>query len=131
MSLSKMIEPSKPWSVAEFQLYRPYISKFVNDNIVHPIKQPLVLHPLLGSSVNNIDSYFIDCYYLDRRVHISIPKEPFPYKIYEYYDEDIEKQFGSDMKKNAEIAQKKSYNTIVNICNKYGLSFEFFGEVGV
>ncbi len=98
-------------------IYRNYY-KLVNDNIVHPIKQPLVLHPLLGASINNIDEYFINSYYLDRRVHISIPKEPFPYKIHEYYDEDIEKQFGSDMKKNAELAQKKSYQTILNICNK-------------
>ncbi len=98
-------------------IYRNYY-KFVNDNIVHPIKQPLVLHPLLGSSPDDTQEYLVDSYYLDRRVHISIPKEPFPYKIHEYYDEDIEKLFSKDMKKNAELAQKKSYTTILNICNK-------------
>ncbi len=110
-------------------IYRSYY-KLVNDNIVHPIKQPLVLHPLLGSSIKNIESYFINCYYLDRRVHISIPKEPFPYKIYEYYDEDIEKLFSSDMKKNAEIAQKKSYQTILNICNKSDIGDILLFSVG-
>ena len=98
-------------------IYRSYY-KLINDNIVHPIKQPLVLHPLLGSSKEHIDEFFVNSYYLDRRVHISIPKEPFPYTIYEYYDNEIEKLFTSDMKKNADIAQKKSYQTVLNICNK-------------
>ena len=32
----------------------------------------------------------MDSYYLDRRIHISVPKQPYPYKITEFYDEEIE-----------------------------------------
>ena len=91
-------------------IYRSYY-KLINDNIVYPIKQPLLSHPL-----NKTDNYFINCYYLDRRLHISIPKQSYSYKITEYYDENIEKQFTLDMKNNATLAQKKSYTVIKNIC---------------
>jgi hypothetical protein len=63
MSLSKMIEPSKPWSVAEFQLYRPYISKFVNDNIVQLIENDtneirrLLIHGEVKSGKREIVEY--------------------------------------------------------------------------
>lgn len=63
MSLSKMIEPSKPWSVAEFQLYRPYISKFVNDNIVDLIENDnneirrLLIHGEVKSGKREIVEY--------------------------------------------------------------------------
>lgn len=89
-------------------IYRSYY-KLVNDNIVHPIKQP-IMHPLLNTP------YFVDSYYLDRRIHISIPKQSYAYKITEYYDEEIEKQFTIDMSSNAKIAQNKSYIIIKRIC---------------
>jgi hypothetical protein len=47
MSLSTNLSnsfPSKPWSVAEFQLYRPYITNFVDSNIV----------PLIESSEHDV-----------------------------------------------------------------------------
>jgi hypothetical protein len=92
-------------------IYRSYY-KLINDNIVYPIKQPLIMHPIL-----NKKNYFVNSYYLDRRLHISIPKASYSYKITEYYDETIEKMFSPiDMKYNANIAQKKSYELIKNIC---------------
>lgn len=63
MSLSKMIEPPKPWSIAEFQLYRPYISKFVNDNIVQLIENDnneirrLLIHGEVKSGKREIVEY--------------------------------------------------------------------------
>jgi antitoxin component of RelBE/YafQ-DinJ toxin-antitoxin module len=39
MSLS-IIETPKPWSVSEFQLYRPYITNFVDKNIVNLLENP-------------------------------------------------------------------------------------------
>jgi hypothetical protein len=94
-------------------IYRSYY-KLINDNIVHPIKQPLLRHPITNSK-----NYFIDSYYLDRRIHISIPKQSYSYKITEYYDEEIEKQFISNtgnMSENSKLAQSKSYDVVKMIC---------------
>ncbi len=99
-------------------IYRSYY-KLINDNIVHPIKQPLIINP-----ITKVNDYFIDCIYLDRRIHISIPKKSYSYKITEYYDEDIEKQFTTDMRKNLTLAQNKSYNIIKMICNT-----SIFGDI--
>ena len=44
--------------------------------------------------------------FLDRRIHISIFGQTTQYTINEYYDEDIEKQFGSN-EKNSILAQRK------------------------
>jgi len=98
-------------------IYRSYY-KLINDNIVFPIKQPLNIHPILD------DKYFIDSYYLDRRIHISIPKFSYSYKITEYYDEEIEKRFTTDMRNNALIAQEKAYDIIRMICAK-----SIFGDI--
>ena len=63
MSLSKMIEPSKPWSVSEFQQYRPYITKFVDDNIVQLIENDtneirrLLIHGEVKSGKREIVEY--------------------------------------------------------------------------
>ena len=63
MSLSKMIEPSKPWSVAEFQQYRPYITRFVDDNIVPLIENDnneirrLLIHGEVKSGKREIVEY--------------------------------------------------------------------------
>jgi hypothetical protein len=98
-------------------IYRSYY-KLINDNIVHPIKQPIT------NLLSNTD-YFINSYYLDRRIHISVPKQSYSYKITEYYDEDIEKRFKKDdMKYNANIAQEQSYEIIKMICNK-----SIFGDI--
>ncbi len=96
-------------------IYRSYY-KLINDNIVHPIKQPLLNHPIINSSRLNSKNYFIDSYYLDRRIHISIPKQSYSYKITEYYDEEIEKQFTINMSDNAKLAQNKSYDIVKMIC---------------
>lgn len=100
-------------------IYRSYY-KLVNDNIAYPIKQPLLSHPLLGTSIN----FRIDSFYLDRRIHISIPKQSYSYKITEYYNEAIEKQFTDNMKHNSDLAQNESYELIRSICNK-----TLFGDI--
>lgn len=89
-------------------IYRSYY-KLINDNIVHPIKQP-ILHPILNKY------FFVDSYYLDRRIHISVPKQSYSYNITEYYDEEIEKQMTINMTENAKLAQNKSYNIVKMIC---------------
>ena len=94
-------------------IYRNYF-KIINDNIVYPIKY-FINHPLL----NNDTDFIIEAKYLDRRVHISPPGQTTQYKIDEYYDEEIEKQFGKDEKKNSIIAQEKSYQVIIDLCQKY------------
>ena len=99
-------------------IYRSYY-KYINDNIVYPIKQPL-----LYNRITNEQNYYIDSIYLDRRIHISIPKKSYSYKITEFYDEMIEKQFKSDMRKNFTLAQNKSYNIIKMICNT-----SIFGDI--
>jgi hypothetical protein len=40
MSLSKFSEPHKPWAVSEFQHYRPYITNFVDTNVVPLLENP-------------------------------------------------------------------------------------------
>jgi hypothetical protein len=105
-------------------IYRSFY-KLINDNIIHPIKQPIMRHPIL-----NTNNYFIDSYYLDRRIHISIPKQSYSYKITEYYDEEIEKQFNiiNSINNNysacANAAQKKSYTIIKKICDT-----SIFGDI--
>ena len=99
-------------------IYRSYY-KLINDNIVYPIKQPLIMHPIL-----DVKNYFINSYYLDRRIHISIPKQSYSYKITEYYDEDIEKYFTINMADNAKLAQTKSYDIIKRICDT-----SIFGDI--
>lgn len=93
-------------------IYRSYFRN-INDNLVYPIKRPLSVHPIL-----DIDDFMIESIFLDRRIHISIFGQTTQYTINEYYDEDIEKQFGSNEKKNSILAQEKSYDKILDICNK-------------
>ncbi len=94
-------------------IYRSYY-KLINDNIVHPIKMPIFKHPIINS-----ENLLIDAHYLDRRIHISIPKKAYSYPIKEIYDENIEKEFTDDMKKNYIISQNKAYDIIQKeICNK-------------
>lgn len=93
-------------------IYRSYFRN-INDNLVYPIKKPLSIHPIL-----DIDDFMVESIFLDRRIHISIFGQTTQYTINEYYDEDIEKQFGGNEKKNSILAQEKSYEKILDICNK-------------
>ncbi len=98
-------------------IYRSYY-KLVNDNLVYPIKSP-IMDRRLGDN-------FIESLYLDRRLHISVPKISYSYKITEYYDEEIEKLFLKNnlikdttfnaMKENSKLAQQRSYDVIKKIC---------------
>jgi hypothetical protein len=102
-------------------IYRTFY-KLVNDNILYPIKQPLTLHPIFGGreidGKTNIDDYHINSYYLDRRFHISVPKQTTLYKIEEIYNDNIELLLTDNMKENARIAQEHSYETIKLICKQ-------------
>jgi len=93
-------------------IYRSYFRN-INDNLVYPIKRPLDIHPIL-----DIDDFIVQSIFLDRRIHISIFGQTTQYTINEYYDENIEKQFTSNEKKNSILAQEKSYDKILDICNK-------------
>ena len=91
-------------------IYRSYY-KLINDNIVFPIKQP-ILHPILKIP------FLIDAIYLDRRMNISPPGETTQYKVIEIYNELIEENYGLDEKKNSLLAQIDSYRIVNMICNK-------------
>jgi hypothetical protein len=56
-------------------IYRNYY-KLINDNIVYPIKQNIVSN-IFGN--NRLNAYM-----LDRRIHISIPKQAYSYNIRDY-----------------------------------------------
>ena len=98
-------------------IYRSYY-KLVNDNLLYPLKGPIM------ENLNN--GNFIESLYLDRRLHISVPKKSYSYKITEYYDEDIEQLFLKNenikqpmfdfMKENSILAQQRSYDVIKKIC---------------
>ena len=72
-------------------IYRSYF-QMINDNYLYPIKQSIT-HPLLFKNFN------INSNLLDRRVHISAPGQTTQFRIDEYFNEDIEKRFGSDERK--------------------------------
>jgi hypothetical protein len=90
-------------------IYRSYF-QMINDNYLYPIKQSII-HPVLSKKFN------INANLLDRRVHISAPGQTTQFRIDEYYDENIEKRFGSDERLNSIMAQEESYKTILKICN--------------
>lgn len=104
-------------------IYRNYF-KMINDNIVYPIKQPLITHPILHEKyIDKNETFLIESIYLDRRMHISAPGKTTQFKIDEYYDNQIENNFKtnngiSDEKYNSILAQKESYKIISKICNK-------------
>ena len=91
-------------------IYRSYY-KLINDNIVFPIKLP-ILHPILKIP------FLIDAIYLDRRMNISPPGETTQYKVIEIYNEQIDITYGLDEKKNSLSAQIESYRIVNMICNK-------------
>jgi len=91
-------------------IYRSYY-KLINDNIVHPIKQP-IFHPILKIP------FLIDSIYLDRRMNISPPGESTQHTVTEIYNEAIENEYGLDEKRNSMLAQIESYKIVNMICNK-------------
>lgn len=93
-------------------IYR-YYYKLINDNIVFPIKQPLLHHPILPDI-----EWHIDAIYLDRRMNISPPGATTQYKVDEIYNESIEKDYGIDERKNSILAQTESFKIVNMICNK-------------
>lgn len=89
-----------------------YYYKLVNDNIVFPIKKPII-HPIL-------DIFFmINSYMLDRRIDISAPGETTNYKINDNYNNMIEQKMGTNMRNNYNISMEAAYTAILNICKKY------------
>ena len=90
-------------------IYRSYFQN-INDNLLYPIKQPII-HPLL------LEEFYINSTFLDRRVHISAPGQTTQFNISENYNKDIEKKFGSNEKANSILAQNESYKKILEICN--------------
>ena len=94
-------------------IYRSYFN-LIDDNVVYPLKQPLILHPIL-----DIENFLIDSGYLDRRIHISPPGQTTQYRIDEYYNKEIENKLSkTDHANNSIIAQEESYKTILEICDK-------------
>ena len=90
-------------------IYRYYF-KMLNDNLTYPIKRPIQYHPYL-----NINNFFPQTVYMDRRFHISPPGETTQYVITEKY-QDLDENL--DPKTNSVYAQIKSYEVVLEICNK-------------
>ena len=88
-------------------IYRSYYN-YINDNLLYPIKQPIMKHPL--AEEDNFQSLAI---YMDRRFHISPPGETTQYVITEVYKNLPENQ-ESELK-NSMIAQEESFNSNGNM----------------
>lgn len=89
-------------------IYRSYFKK-INDNIKYPIRNL----DLLNS--DNDNPLFPQRIYMDRRFDISPPGVSTQYKIEEEY---INLPENEDNLTNAKNAQKKSFETVLEICNK-------------
>ena len=89
-------------------IYRSYF-KYINDNIVYPIKQPIYLKDLN-------DFYLIRSRLLDRRLDISIPGQTTQYNIDEKY---FNVKLTGDHKLDSINGQKEAYKHIINICKNY------------
>ena len=88
-------------------IYRSYF-KYINDNIVYPIKQPII--------TKEYDDILIESSYLDRRLDISIPGQTTQYTIDEKY---FKIKLSGDNKLDSIIGQKEAYKHILDITNKY------------
>jgi len=89
-------------------IYRSYF-KYINDNIVYPIKQPIY--------IKEADDFgLIKSRLLDRRVDISIPGQTTQYNIDEKY---FNIKLTGDHKLDSINGQKEAYKHIINICNNY------------
>ncbi len=89
-------------------IYRAYF-KYINDNLLYPIKTVDSNHLLLN------EPFLIDSVYLDRRFHISPPGKGTQYEIKEIYLSNSI-TFGDNEKKNSQITQEKGYEIINKIC---------------
>ena len=99
-------------------IYR-YYYKLVNDNLVYPIKKPILYHPVIGI---NTENFMINSYLLDRRFNISAPGQTTLYKVTDVYNEMIgggEDMIQDTMRNNYNIAMNYAYIEITNICKKY------------
>lgn len=91
-------------------IYRSYF-RYINDNIVYPIKQPIYIKE---------DNQFslIRSRLLDRRVDISIPGQTTQYNIDEKY---FDIKLNGNNKIDSINGQKEAYKYILNICNNYDI----------
>ena len=89
-------------------IYRSYF-KYINDNIVYPIKQPIYLKDLN-------DFFLIRSRLLDRRLDISIPGQTTQYNIDEKY---FNVKLTGDHKLDSINGQKEAYKHIIDICKNY------------
>lgn len=89
--------------------YRSYY-KYINDNMLYPIKKPLVLHPLL-----DIKDFLPQTIFMERRFHISKPGETTQFKI-----EEISKSVLNEdqLEKPWEAIQNKSYDVVNEILSE-------------
>ena len=99
-------------------IYRSYY-KYINDNLVYPIKNK-IYHPFLlkinGYETNLLFRY--DNIYLDRRYHISPPGETTQYEINEIYLSNSIININNSEKQNSDLTQEKSYEIIKKICSE-------------
>lgn len=93
-------------------IYRSYFNQ-INDNIIYPIKQPIINPFVLSDS--NVNVFLPQTLYMDRRFHISPPGETTQYKIEENY---LNLEETGSNENNSKTAQLKSYNKVIEICNQ-------------
>jgi len=90
-------------------LYRIFY-KNINDKLMYPIKNIFIKHPILNNN------YEINPILMDRRYHISPPGETTQYIVNEYYlPNKINEDDNILASRNAQL---KSYEIILDICNK-------------
>ena len=86
-------------------IYRSYF-KYINDNIVYPIKQPIY--------IQEADEFeLVKSRLLDRRLDISIPGQTTQYNIDEKY---FNIKLTGDHKLDSINGQKEAYKHIIDIC---------------
>ena len=89
-------------------IYRSYF-KYINDNIVYPIKQPIYI-----KEADDFD--LVRSNLLDRRLDISIPGQTTQYIIDEKY---FNIKLTGDHKVDSINGQKEAYKHIINICRNF------------
>ena len=71
------------------KIYRKYY-KIIDDNWKFP------LYNINGETIHTNDKNYVDKNLLDRRIHVSAPFAGTPYKVEEYYNDDIDKSKNLD-----------------------------------
>ena len=89
-------------------IYRSYF-KYINDNIVYPIKQPIYI-----KESNEFE--LVKSRLLDRRLDISIPGQTTQYNIDEKY---FNIKLTGNNKLDSINGQKEAYKHIIDICRNY------------